>query len=113
MVLKVSGEQLDDAYTLIEMAHRPNIGPALHIHPRAAEAYYVLDGEYSIHYREKTFLAKTGDFMFITKGAQHNYLSGPNGGRVLLISPAGLENTLQAWLTRLKIDQSPGNWNRI
>jgi hypothetical protein len=39
--------------------------------------------------------------MFITKGAQHNYLSGPKGGRVLLISPAGLENTLQAWLTTL------------
>jgi mannose-6-phosphate isomerase-like protein (cupin superfamily) len=45
VVLKVSGEQLDDAYTRIEMAHPPNIGPALHIHPRVAEAYYVLDGE--------------------------------------------------------------------
>src|SRR5215210_5705620 len=113
MILKVSGEQSDDAYTLIEMAHPPNIGPALHIHPRAAEAYHVLDGEYLIHYGKKTFLAKPGDFMFITKGGQHNHLSGPKGGRVRVISPAGLENTLQAWLTRLKIGQSHGNWNGV
>lgn len=40
MVLDVSGKQLDDVYILIELARPLNIGPALHINPRAAEAYY-------------------------------------------------------------------------
>lgn len=91
MVVKVPGEQSEDAYTLIEMTHPPNAGPALHVHPKAAEAYYVLEGEYSIHYGDKETLARAGDFVFIPKGTPHNYRSGPKGGKVLVISPAGLE----------------------
>src|ERR1019366_2560408 len=36
------------AYSLIEMAHAPNVGPALHRHPGGDEAFYILDGEYEI-----------------------------------------------------------------
>ena len=91
MGVKVSGEQSEGAYTLIEMTRPPDAGPALHVHPRAAEAYYVLEGEYSICYGEKEILAKVGDYVFIPKGAPHNYRSGPQGGKVLVVSPAGLE----------------------
>ena len=45
MVVKVSGEQSEGAYTLIEMAHPPDAGPPLHVHLQASEAYYVLEGE--------------------------------------------------------------------
>jgi hypothetical protein len=48
MIVKVSGDDSDGRYSLIEMVHPPNIGPALHIHPNAPEAYYVLKGEYII-----------------------------------------------------------------
>ena len=58
MVVKVSGEQSEGAYTLIEMTHPPDAGPALHLHPRAAEAYDVLEGEYSIRYGGKEILAR-------------------------------------------------------
>ncbi|MGI0005481.1 MAG: cupin domain-containing protein [Nitrososphaera sp.] len=91
MVVKISEEQSEGAYTLIEMTHPQDTGPALHAHPRAAEAYYVLEGEYSIRYGEKEILAKVGDFVFIPKGVPHNYRSGLQGGKVLVVSPAGLE----------------------
>ncbi|UVS69644.1 cupin domain-containing protein [Nitrososphaera viennensis] len=91
IVVKASGERSEGAYTLLEMTHQPNVGPALHIHPKAPEEYYVLKGEYSIRYGEKTVIAKAGDFIFIPKGMSHNYQSGPEGGKVLVISPAGLE----------------------
>lgn len=90
-MVKVSGKQSGGTYTLIEMTHPPNVGPALHVHPKAPEAYYVLEGEYAIRYGEKTVHAKAGDFVFIPKGTPHNYQSGPQGGKVLVISPAGLE----------------------
>ncbi len=35
-------------YSLIEMAHPPKVGPAIHRHPGGDEAFYVLDGEYEI-----------------------------------------------------------------
>ena len=82
------------------MVHPPNIGPALHIHPNAPEAYYVLEGEYNITFGKEGSEgelnhAKKGDFVFIPKGVEHKYQSGPAGGRVLVISPAGLRSTLQ------------------
>ncbi|AIF83853.1 ethanolamine utilization protein [Candidatus Nitrososphaera evergladensis SR1] len=51
----------------------------------------MLEGEYSVRYGEKTVLAKAGDFVFIPKETPHNYQSGPEGGKVLVISPASLE----------------------
>ncbi|MGI0020786.1 MAG: cupin domain-containing protein [Nitrososphaera sp.] len=108
MVVKVSGEQSEGAYTLIEMTHPPDAGPALHVHPKAAEAYYVLEGEYSIRYGEKQILAKAGDFVFIPKGVPHNYRSGPQGGRVLVVSPADLEKYFAQVAGMLK--DGPVSW---
>jgi quercetin dioxygenase-like cupin family protein len=67
------------------------MGPALHIHPHALEAYYVLEGEYSIQCNNRVYQVKAGDFVFIPKGCPHTYQSGPTGGKALVISPAGLE----------------------
>jgi mannose-6-phosphate isomerase-like protein (cupin superfamily) len=76
---------------MIEMIHPPNIGPALHIHSNASESYYVLDGSYSIRCDDREYQANPGDFVFIPTGIPHNYQSGPQGGKVLVISPVGLE----------------------
>lgn len=35
MKIKVSQDDSEGYYSLIEMTHPPNIGPALHIHPKA------------------------------------------------------------------------------
>lgn len=91
MTLKAVSEQTDGAYSLIEMLHPPDVGPALHTHPRGAEAFYVLDGSYRIRSGDQVYTATSGDFVFIPKGLPHSYQSGVEGGRVLVMSPAGLE----------------------
>jgi mannose-6-phosphate isomerase-like protein (cupin superfamily) len=91
MTVKVSSDYSEDKYSLIEMVHQPNVGPSLHIHPTAPEAYYVLEGNYIVKYGKENHQLEKGDFVFIPKGVPHNYQSGPSGGRVLVISPAGLE----------------------
>jgi len=53
MMIKVSGRDSEDRYSMIEMIHPPNTGPALHIHSNAPESYYVLDGSYSIRRGER------------------------------------------------------------
>ena len=55
MIVKVSEEDSGRIYSLIEMIHPPNIGPALHVHPQAPEAYYILEGEYSIKCDNQTY----------------------------------------------------------
>ena len=104
---------------LFEMTHPANVGPALHIHPKAPEAYYVLEGEYALGYGDKTVLAKAGDFVFIPKGVPHNYQSGPAGDKVLAISPAGPEGYFEqvadtikegtvTWQTEIEIAKKYG-----
>jgi quercetin dioxygenase-like cupin family protein len=103
MTVKVSERQSEGAYSLIEMAHPPNMGPALHIHPKGAEAFYVLEGEYTIRCGENVYPAKVGDFVFIPKEVPHNYHSGAKGGKVLVLSPAGLENYFAGVADALKV----------
>ncbi len=86
------------------MVHPPNIGPALHIHTAAPEAYYILKGDYLIKYSNEVYQATKGDFVFIPKGIPHNYKSGANGGRVVVISPAGLEKYFREVSDILKTD---------
>ena len=46
--------------------------------------------------------------MFIPKGIEHKYQSGSNGGKVLIISPAGLEKYFKEIAETLSI--SPITW---
>jgi quercetin dioxygenase-like cupin family protein len=79
------------AYSLIEVVHPPKVGPALHRHPGGDEAFYVMDGEYEIRCGDDTFVGEAGSFIFVPRGAPHRYTVGPKGGRVLVVTPAGLE----------------------
>ena len=72
MIIKVSEKDSEGRYSLIVMSHQANSGPALHIHPNSPEAYYVLDGEYTVQFGEKIRHAYAGDFVFIPKGAHTN-----------------------------------------
>ena len=54
MVVRSLRIDSDGTYSLIEMIHPPSIGRALHIHPNSTEAYYVLEGKYSIQCGKKS-----------------------------------------------------------
>jgi quercetin dioxygenase-like cupin family protein len=79
------------AYSLIEMVHPPSVGPALHRHPTGDEAFYVLEGEYEIRCGTDVFVGNEGSFVFVPRGMSHAYTVGPTGGRLLVVTPAGLE----------------------
>ena len=87
MTVKLSGAASEESYSLIEMVHPSGVGPALHIHPTGAEAFYVLEGHYTIHCGEQQYEAAAGDFVYVPKGLPHAYQSGANGGKVLVLSP--------------------------
>jgi len=89
MTVKVSEEQSEGAYSLIEMVHPPNVGPSLHTHPRGAEAFYVLEGTYTIRCGQDLYAASVGDFIFIPKGIPHNYHSGACGAGCLFCHRPG------------------------
>jgi len=94
------------------MIHPPKTGLDLHIHSNAPEAYYVLDGSYFIRCGDREYQSYLGDFVFISKGIPHKYKSGPQGGKVLVVAPSGLEGYFKEVADILHIQGKQIPWNQ-
>jgi mannose-6-phosphate isomerase-like protein (cupin superfamily) len=93
-VIKVSGEDTDDAYTVWVNIVAPGNGPPPHVHHREHEDFFVLDGEFEIvREGQEPLRASTGDFVHTPKGVMHTYRNiGSSEGRLLALAvPAGIE----------------------
>ena len=64
-----------------------------HTHLREDEAFYVLEGEFSFLYGDRTINATAGSFVYIPKGILHTYknLRSTTGRLLVVVTPAGLE----------------------
>jgi mannose-6-phosphate isomerase-like protein (cupin superfamily) len=91
MSLKAADEDTGGAFTLLEAAEPPNFGPPLHIHTNAAEAFYVLEGEYHIFIDEAVHACPAGSFIYIPAGTRHGFRVGGMPSRKLnLYTPAAM-----------------------
>ncbi len=91
MSVKASGDKTGGAFSLLEATEPPRFGPPLHIHHDAAEAFYVLDGEYHMFLEEREFVCPAGSFIFIPAGVVHGFRVGAVPSRKLnLYTPAAM-----------------------
>jgi mannose-6-phosphate isomerase-like protein (cupin superfamily) len=91
MTVKASGEQTDGAFALLEAAEPAGFGPPLHIHRDAAEAFYVVEGEYVIFIEGLEELCPAGSFIFIPAGIEHGFRVGGVASRKLnFYTPAAM-----------------------
>ncbi len=91
MSVKAAGEQTNGAFSLLEAAEPAGFGPPLHIHRDAAEAFYVLEGEYVIFLDGREFVCPAGSFIFIPAGLPHGFRVGGVASRKLnLYAPAAM-----------------------
>ncbi len=91
MSVKVGGAETGGVFALLEAAEPPNFGPPLHIHTNAAEAFYVLEGEYIIFLEEREYVSPAGSFIFIPAGIRHGFRVGGVPSRKLnLYAPAAM-----------------------
>lgn len=91
MVVKAADQQTGDAFSLLEADEPPDFGPPMHIHHNAAEAFYVVAGEYIIFVRNEEFDCPAGSFIFIPAGVPHGFRVGSQPSRKLnLYTPAAM-----------------------
>ena len=76
MTVKATSDSTDDAFTLLEAEEPPHFGPPMHIHRDAAEAFYVLEGEYIIFIGDRETRCPAGSFVFIPARAVHGFRVG-------------------------------------
>ena len=91
MSVKATGEQTGGAFSLLEASEPAGFGPPIHIHRDAAEAFYVLEGEYIVFVEGQESSCPAGSFIFIPAGTEHGFRVGGVASRKLnLYSPAAM-----------------------
>jgi mannose-6-phosphate isomerase-like protein (cupin superfamily) len=91
MSVKATADETSSAFTLLEAAEPAGFGPPMHIHHDAAEAFYVLAGEYVIFVEDREFICPAGSFTYIPIGLRHGFRVGRVPSRKLnLYSPAAM-----------------------
>ncbi|MEK6721870.1 MAG: cupin domain-containing protein [Chloroflexota bacterium] len=91
MVVKATADDTGGAFSLLEAAEPAGFGPPIHIHHDAAEAFYVLVGEYNIFLEDRELLCSTGSFIYIPAGVRHGFRVGSVPSRKLnLYTPAAM-----------------------
>ncbi len=91
MTIKATGEQTSGAFSLLEAEEPAGFGPPLHIHRDAAEAFYVVEGEYVIFIEGRETLCPAGSFIFIPAGIEHGFRVGRVASRKLnFYTPAAM-----------------------
>ena len=73
MTVKASSDETEGVFSLLEAEEPPGFGPPLHIHHDAAEAFYVLEGEYLMFLAGREVSCPAGSFIYIPAGMPHGF----------------------------------------
>ncbi len=89
---KAGADDTDEGFALVEAIAYRTTEPPLHVHAREHEAWYVLDGQMTLHVGGDILVATTGCFAFGPRGIPHTFTVDVEPTRVLVFTtPAGFE----------------------
>ena len=80
-VIKTRAADTNGQLTIIEVTEPPNAEASLHVHHHEGEAFYVLEGDVTIHVGDDVVEAGPGDFAFGPRDIPHRYTVGRDGCR--------------------------------
>jgi mannose-6-phosphate isomerase-like protein (cupin superfamily) len=93
ITVKAGTQATNGSLSIFDLVVAPGSGPALHIHTRDDEVWYVLDGEFRFKSGGVMLSASTGGMAFGPRGMPHCFQNiGDTAGRLLVITtPSGSE----------------------
>ncbi len=110
MRVKADALSTDGAVSVLEAREPPDFGPPIHIHDDAAEAFYVLEGEYVMSLDGDEHRCPAGSFVFIPAGVPHGFrVAGVPSRKLNFYFPAamtGYFDDLAAALARADVTDS-------
>jgi len=92
----LAADQTRGEITLIEQLMPQGSGPPLHVHERAAEGFYVIEGQIDVTVGADTEKAGAGAAVWIPAGTPHRFEVVSTTARLLnLYSPGGFDDRLR------------------
>jgi len=88
-----SADQTSGEFSLLlTQSEPPGFGPPLHRHRDAAEAFFVVEGEYLMFLDEDQQVCPPGTFVYVPRGVPHTFqVTSPGPGKKLnLFSPSAM-----------------------
>lgn len=85
--------QTSGEFTLLRTQSEPSaFGPPLHLHRDAAEAFFVLEGEYLMFIEDQQTVCPPGTFVYVPRATPHTFrvISEGPGKKLNLFSPAAM-----------------------
>ena len=91
--IRVAGTDSDGRLAVVESEGRRGDMPPLHVHRRDDEAFYVLEGELSLHLPGRSQTLCTGEAFVAPKDIPHAYRVESETARWLaIVTPAGFDD---------------------
>lgn len=93
MTFKLTGEDTNGDFVLIEQNNAPGTGIPVHIHENEDEIFRVIEGKLEVQVADEITVLEAGDISFLPKGIPHTWkVVGDTYAKVdLSFYPAGLE----------------------
>jgi quercetin dioxygenase-like cupin family protein len=83
MRVKADSGNTAGVVSVLEATEPAGFGPPIHVHDDAAEAFYVLEGEYVMNVDGDEYRCPAGSFIFIPAGVPHGFRVGAVSSRKL------------------------------
>ncbi len=95
--IKLTGNDTNGQFTLIEQHNEPGVGIPPHIHENEDEVFQVIQGQVEVRIGEQTTILNAGDLIFCPRGVPHSWrVVGEEKAKAMLsIFPAGLETMFE------------------
>jgi quercetin dioxygenase-like cupin family protein len=90
--VRIDGEVSGGMLAVVEMEGRRGNMPPLHVHRREDEAFYILEGELSVHTPDGSFAVGAGEAFFAPRDVPHVYrVESPSARWLTIATPAGFD----------------------
>jgi quercetin dioxygenase-like cupin family protein len=94
--IKATAADTAGQFTIVEVTCPPGLEAPLHVHHREDEAFWVLDGEVTLHLGDRVVEAGPGDYALGPRDIPHRFTVGDAGCRMLFIcTPGGFEHLVR------------------
>ena len=94
-MVRLAADQTEGSFTLLEQLMPAGNGPPLHIHERATEGFYVIEGEIEFTVAGETIHARPGATAWIPLGTPHSFtVASPQARALNFYLPGGFDDRL-------------------